>query len=381
MNDKNDYIYLDHAATSWPKPVEVLDHISTVLTGFFTNAGRSGHQAAVESARMVFETRELLSGMLGVQCSDDLVFQSGCTQGLNLVIKGFLKPKDRVAVSPMEHNAVMRPLIRMVQDHGIEVETLPADPLGALDLDGTRRIVENKGFALLIVAHASNVNGVVQDLQALRQATPDVPILVDAAQTAGVLPIDVIRIGIDFLSCSIHKGLRGPAGVGACYLSPRHEVRPLQEGGTGSRSESFEHPTFRPDRYEAGTLNLHGIAGTFGALLAAQKNGLSGDHKKKLAKMLILGLGEIPGATLYSPCDGSALSVSFTLSGMKSNEVATYLEEKHQILCRPGLHCAPAAHKHLGTFPEGTVRLSPGDSNTESEIETTLRALHEIGKR
>ncbi len=370
-----DVVYLDHAATSWPKPPEVAEQITRALSDLTANAGRSGHQPSIESARIVFETREQLTRLFGVAQSEDVVFVRGCTEGLNLVIKGFLEPGDTVAVSPMEHNSVMRPLMRLADQCGIKIETLPADPFGRIDIDSVRRITGAQRFALVAVGHASNVNGAVQDIQGLRAALPETPLLVDAAQTAGVLPIDVVRDEIDFLACSVHKGLLGPTGVGVCYLSPRFEVRPLQEGGTGSQSESQEHPAFRPDRYEAGTLDLHGIAGTRGALQGLSQRGLLGTHKRQLTQMTLEGLRDVPGIRLQSPADGTALCASFTIDGLRPDEVAIRLEEQHSILCRPGLQCAPAAHSHLGTFPQGTVRLSPGWKNTPHDIETAIRAV------
>ena len=377
----NDPIYLDHAATSWPKPAEVRQEMLRTLDELTANAGRSGHAAAVASARLVFDTRGRLAALLGVADAADLVFTRGCTEGMNLVLKGFLKPGDRVLVSPMEHNAAMRPLMRLVRERGIAVETLPADPWGRIDLDAARRTAAGAPPALLVVQHASNVNGAVQDLDSLRGVFAECPLLVDAAQTAGVLPIDVRRQQIDFLACSAHKGLLGPTGVGACYLSPRYELPSLMEGGTGSRSESLEQPTFRPDCYEAGTLNLHGIAGLRGALLGLEGRGLLGRHQQELCGALIAGLKAIPGVRVHSPGDGTALCVAITLDGVSPEQVAAALERRHGVLCRSGLQCAAAAHRHLGTFPHGTIRLSPGWRTTPEMVEVVLRGVGEIGRR
>ena len=373
-------IYLDHAATSWPKPEEVGRELARALVDVTANAGRSGHRAALASARMVFETRRRLAELLGAGNEQHVVFTRGCTEGLNLVLKGWLKPGDRVLVSPMEHNSLMRPLIGLARHRGISWEPLPADPFGRIDLEHARRAAKGKPAALLAVAHASNVNGAVQDLAALREAFPATPILVDAAQTAGVLPIAIDQHRLDFLACSVHKGLLGPTGLGVCYLDPRHDVAPLVEGGTGSRSESLEHPDFSPDRYEAGTLNLHGIAGTYGALLGVDRRGLLADLKRRLVQILIEGLDKIPGVRVHSPQDGSALCVALTVSGLRPDEVAVRLERDYQVLCRPGLHCAPAAHRHLGTFPQGTVRLSPGWGNTDEDVDVVLRGMHAVAK-
>jgi cysteine desulfurase family protein len=367
-------IYLDHAATSWPKPEPVREEMVRFLTNLSANAGRSGYQASVSSARMVFETREMLASMLGVRDSRNLVFTRGATEGINLVLKGFLKQGDTVLISPMEHNSVMRPLTFLKKELDLNIEVLPADLFG--------RVKAGTGKPRLIVTtHVSNVNGVIQDLAMLRQAFPGTPILLDAAQSAGVIPIDVERDGIDFIACSAHKVLLGPTGIDGCYLNPAHDVAPLLQGGTGSRSEQTEHPRTRPDRYEGGTLNLHGIAGLLGALRHIRENGLLGEHKRRLAGILLEGLGGIPRVRLHSPTDGTALLAAITVEGMSSSEVSQRLEEEHGILTRPGLQCAPAAHRHLGTFPEGTVRLSPGFGTTEAHARTAVDAARKILSR
>jgi cysteine desulfurase family protein len=369
-------IYLDHAATSWPKPIEVQQEMVRALTDLMANAGRSGHAASLHSARVVFQTRQRWAEVLGVRDSENLVIVRGCTEGLNLVLNGWLKRGDVVAVSPMEHNSVMRPLSHLEQDRGISIVTLPADSWGRVDPADAQRTVREKSVRLVAISHASNVNGVIQDLGGLREALPDTPFLVDAAQTAGVLPISVEQQQIDFLACSAHKGILGPTGVGACYLDPRHEVAPLMEGGTGSRSESLAHPHFTPDRYEAGTMNLHGIAGTWGALQGLTERGLLGESKRQLCGELLEGLQAIPGVRLHSP--PGVLCVSFTIDGLSPDEVAVRLENEFGVLCRPGLQCSPVAHHHLGTFPAGTVRLSPGWQNTSQQIDAAIRGVHRI---
>jgi len=371
-----DIIYLDHAATSWPKPPDVEAHMLRCLRELFANAGRSAHHAALESARLLFGVRTRLATLFGAPNPAHVVFTRGATESINLVLKGFLRQGDRVAVSPLEHNAVMRPLARLTREHGIVVDTLPADPLGRVDV-GSLAGLDGR-YRLVVVAHGSNVNGLVQDIGAIARALPTTPILLDAAQTAGVVPINVAADRIAFLACSAHKGLLGPTGVGVCILSPDLEVEPLIEGGTGSRSESVEQPGFAPDRYEAGTLNLHGIAGLGGSLAHIEAHGLLGDHKRRLTTRLIDGLREVPGVRLASPADGTALLAGFTLEGLPPDRVALALERDHGILCRPGLHCAPAAHRHLGTLPQGVVRLSPGFGNTHDEIDHAVRAVHAV---
>ena len=381
MSSERDHpIYLDHGATSWPKPPQVRAHVLNFLDNLAANAGRSGHGASLQSARMVFDVREWAAELLGVPDSRDLVFTRGTTEGINLVFKGFLEPGDLVLVSPLEHNAVMRPLTHLSGDRGIRIDVLPADPFGRVDAARAGSAFADERPALIALTQVSNVNGVTQDVPALRRAFPDTPILCDAAQAAGVLPIDVAAQGIDFLACSAHKGLLAPTGVGLCYLKPDHDVTPLIQGGTGSRSESIAHPSERPDRYEGGTLNLHGIAGLQGGLVHLREHGLAGEHKQRLTTLLLEGLGDLPRARLHSPRDGTALLVAFTLEGMTPSEISLRLEEQHGILSRPGLQCAPAAHQHLGTFPEGTVRLAPGFGNTEQHIHRAIEAVRDIAR-
>jgi cysteine desulfurase family protein len=376
-------IYLDHAATSWPKPEAVGLAIAASLAEPLANAGRGFHTGAMRSARLVFGTRTALARLLNAPRPQDVVFTRGTTEGLNLVLKGFLKPGARVWVSPLEHNALLRPLARLAAERGVQVETLAADPWGRLDLDAlARRARTESEPALVAVAHASNVNGVVQDLYGLRAAIgKGVPLLVDAAQTAGVLPLDVRNPEIDFLAFSAHKGLLAPTGVGGCYLSPKHEVTQLLEGGTGSLSESAEHPAQRPERYEAGTLNLHGLAGLKGALEGLPERGLLGEHKRAMTQILIEGLRAIEGVRVVSPLDGTPLLVSFVVEGTVPNAFAVRLDQEYGILCRSGLHCAPAAHRYLGTFPEGTIRLSPGWGTAEEDCQTALDAVRAILKK
>ncbi len=372
MNSTDSTIYLDHAATSWPKPVSVRDAAMRCYDELLANAGRSGYGASVRSAEMVFDTREKLAAMFGVADSKDIAFTRGATEGINLVLKGFLGDGDTVVVSPMEHNSVIRPLTTLARSRGVRIETLPADRLGRIDLAAAA--AANLSPRLIAINHASNVNGIIQDIAAIGALFPDAAMLVDAAQTAGAVPIDVQRDGIDFLAFSAHKSIGGPTGLGACYMNPTYEVRPLIQGGTGSGSASTIHPEFRPDCYEAGTLNLHGIAALSGALEHIESAGLIGPLKSELTEILIEGLSGVEGVDLHSPADSGALMASFTIDGLSPETVAQKLEEDFGILCRPGLHCAPMAHRHLGTQPAGAVRLAPGLANTVEQMHKTVYA-------
>ena len=378
MNSTNEIIYLDHAATSWPKPAAVRQRIDDCFSGVLANSGRSGHAASLRSAEQVFETRQKLAALFGVPDSRNVVFTSGATEAINLVLKGFLDAGDVVFVSPMEHNSVMRPLSGLSRTRPVRVVPLPADRFGRVNWSVARQMGSSERPRLIVLAHASNVNGVVQDMPAARAAFPDAAILADAAQTAGVLPIDVETDGIDFLACSAHKGLLGLTGLGACYLNPAYNVRALREGGTGSHSAEMSHPNHRPDMYEAGTLNLHGIIALGGALDHIESAGPGADLKRQLNGVLTEGLSALSGVRLHSPCDGSAVATAFTVDGLAPDRVALRLERDFGILSRPGLQCAPAAHRHLGTFPAGTVRLSPGFGNTEQQMLHVVAAVRQI---
>lgn len=378
MTEKAETIYLDHGATSWPKPHGVCARMVDLFDGVCANAGRSGHRASLASARILFDAREKVAQIFGVSDSARIVITRGTTEGANLVFKGFLKEGDKVFITPMEHNSVMRPLDRLAGERGVVVRKLPADPLGRVDWGEARKLASDGAPRLVAVCHGSNVNGVVQDLNEARKAFPDSALFVDAAQTAGVLPIRIEESGIDFLACSAHKGLLGPTGVGICALNPKYRVEPLMEGGTGSRSEHTVQPDMLPDRYESGTMNIHGVAGFLGALEHVEKEGLSGDPKRELVMRLIDGVGALPGVRVHSPVDGSALLVSLTMEGVTADRMARRLETEFGILCRPGLHCAPSAHDHLGTFPDGTVRIAPGFGNTQAHIDCAVEALGRI---
>ncbi len=374
-------IYLDHAATSWPKPPGVSAVIARVLEQPLANSGRSGHRASIDAARQVYHCRSRLASLFNIRDSRDLVFTRGSTEAINLVLRGFLHEGMHVAVSPLEHNAVMRPLRRLQQERKLRISTLPADTFGRVNPQQAAKMLEADRPDLMVVCHVSNVNGVTQELLSIRAAFPEVPLLIDAAQSAGVLDIDVEELQADFLACSLHKGLLGPTGLGACYIHPRHDLPPLMDGGTGSASEHEEQPQFRPDRYEAGTLNLHGIVAANACLEDLDERGLLASRKRDLCAILRAGLQTLPGLRLQSPPDEEVLCLSFTVDGRSVDELALALEERHGILCRPGLHCAPAAHRHLGTAPEGSVRFAPGFANTPDEMRAAIDAVADIVKR
>ena len=380
-------IYLDNAATSWPKPPEVLKAMSDLLERAGGNPGRSGHRMSIAAARVVYDAREEVAGLFN--CHDPLrvVFTSNATYALNQALYGLLKQGDRVVTSSMEHNAVMRPL-RDLERKGVRLTVAPCGADGTLNLPAFSKAV-TPGTRLVALIHASNVVGTVMPVAEVAQIAHKAGalLLVDAAQSAAVLPIDITAAGIDLLAFTGHKGPLGPTGIGALVIGEKvdtAQMAPLARGGTGSQSDREEQPEFLPDKYESGTPNAVGIAGLEAGLKFVRKTGLTAilEHEKQLTETLIAGLMSIPGVTVYGcrECQKSVAIVSFTVRGKTVSEIGQRLDEEHGILVRVGLHCAPAAHRTLGTFPEGTVRLAPGFFTTMAEIRTTLRAIERLAR-
>lgn len=381
-------IYLDNAATSFPKPPQVVEAIVHFLTKVGANAGRSGHRLSVEAGRIVYETREALAELFHITDPHRIVFGHNATEMINLVLKGFLRPGDHVVTSSMEHNSVMRPL-RALEREGVEVSVVPCSQEGLIDpVDMEKALRPNT--RLIVLNHASNVTGTILPVREAGQIARQhgIFLLVDAAQTAGVYPIDPETDGIDFLAFTGHKGLFGPAGTGGLYIGPRvplEDLRPLKRGGTGSRSELEEQPDFLPDKYESGTQNLPGLAGLGAGVRFILEKGVEEirRHELELTALLLEGLSSIRRVKLYGPADLSLRVgiVSFNIEGMEPSDVALALDEEFGIMCRPGLHCAPSAHKTIGTFPRGTVRFSVGFFNTREEIERAIEAVEKLARR
>jgi len=375
-------IYLDNAATSWPKAPGVSEAVAHFLDHVGANPGRSGHRLSIEAGRIVHAAREAAAELFGAPDPVRVLFTSNATEALNLALHGLLRPGDHVVASALEHNAVMRPL-RALERDGVRVTTVACNRAGTLDPGMLAEAVRPE-TALIVLTHASNVTGalmpIVDAVQVARQR--GVPLLVDAAQSAGAVPLDVERDGIDLLAFTGHKALYGPPGTGGLVLRSSfdsHRLRPLKQGGTGSRSQSEEQPDFLPDAFECGTLNAAGLAGLGAAVrwVLAQGAAQLGARSRARAGRLIEGLRGIPGVTLHGWAEGTPRTsvVSFTVAGCEPSEIGERLDAEHGILCRVGLHCAPAAHRAIGTFPTGTVRFSPGAFTTEGEIDRALAAV------
>ena len=381
MTRGRDFLYLDNAATSLPKPKGVAEAVAEAI-GRAGNPGRSGHLLSIRSARDLFEARERLAALMGFRDSSRFVFTENATGALNRAIKGILRPGDHVVTSSVEHNSVMRPL-RRLQEAGVTVTVVPADPSGAVDAPAFARAIR-KGTRLVAVTHASNVTGALQPVGEIVRAAKEkgAYTLVDAAQTAGSVPIDLSALPVDLLAASGHKGLLGPQGTGFLFVREGVPLVPLVEGGTGSRSEEDLQPDFYPDCQESGTPNSVGIAGLSVALAWLLRKGVGAVREKEAARVgdLLEGLRRIPRVTVYGPADPAkrACAVSFNVEGEDPGEVGRRLEREAGILLRAGLHCSPNAHRTLGTFPQGTVRVSPGPFTTRGEIRAFLGALRRI---
>lgn len=374
-------IYMDNAATSWPKPESVWESLVECGREKGGNPGRSGHRLAVAAAREVFAAREAVAGLFNARDSSRIAFSWNATSALNTAIQGLLKSGGHVVTSSMEHNSVMRPLHALQKKGLITFTAVACSGRGELDPGDVKRAARTN-TSLIVLTHASNVCGTVLPVKEVKRLLPDIPLLVDAAQTVGALPIDVEDSGIDLLAFSGHKGLMGPMGTGGLYVGPSVNLDPFIQGGTGSRSESFEQPSFLPDALESGTLNVPGLCGLRAGVEFIRKTGIEAirDRERAMTRLLVDGLSGNRKVRMYGTGDPDSRTavVSVTIKGRDSGEVALMLDRDFGVASRAGLHCAPAAHQTIGTFPGGTVRLSMGFFTTDEDIRATVRALNEI---
>lgn len=378
-------IYLDNAATSWPKAPGVAAAMTDFIAHDAGNPGRGAHRLALAAGRTVERTRAQLAAFFGIRDPSRVVFTANATAALNLAIKGLLKPGDRVVTTSMEHNAVVRPLHALAVRHGVQVEKVMAGPDGRVSPAALiDRITPQT--RLVVMTHASNVCGALQPVAEVGAACRrlGVPLLVDAAQTAGLFPISVSELGISLLAFPGHKGLLGPTGTGGLYVAPELELEPAVEGGTGTQSELPEQPRHCPERYEAGTVNTVGLAGLAAGLTYIAERGLQTlrEHELYLADRLRRGLAALAGVRLVGADPDAAAAdapvVSVVVEGHDSGEVAALLDRDYGIAVRSGLHCAPDAHRTLGTLESGTIRFSPGPFNTIEDIDAAVVAMREI---
>lgn len=377
-------VYFDHAATSCPKAPGVARAMAAYLTDDCVNIGRGTYQSAVDAGLVVLNTREQLCSLFHFSGRPNLaVFTPGNTWGLNQILRGFLRPGDHVIVSSMEHNAVVRPLTALA-DTGVTFSRIPADNAGRTNPNDIVPLIQTN-TKLVLVSHASNVSGTIFPLAAVSDICREngIPLAVDAAQTAGHLPIDFDGLGLAALCVPGHKGLRGPQGIGALLMEKRfaEALTPLIAGGTGSASDSERQPDYLPDKFESGTLNLPGIFGLHAALthLLTQDVSALREKEMQLTARMLDGFSALP-VHVAGPNDPRQQVgvVSLDFLSLDNADAAYQLEREYGILTRCGLHCAPNAHRALGTFPQGTVRFSVGAETTAEEIDYAVCAVARI---
>jgi len=374
-------IYLDNAATSFPKPVEVYDQVLRCMKNYAANPGRSSHDMAIEASSKIMDTRQELSEFFNIPNLLNIVFTCNATEALNIGIKGMLKPGDHVISSVIEHNSVLRP-INYLSEKGITYTLLPVDKNGYLDINNLKKEIR-KNTKAIIINHASNILGTIQDIGAIGKIAKESGIIfmVDASQSAGIIPIDVVQDNIDLLAFPGHKGLYGPQGTGGLYISEDLELDSFKQGGTGSESFSMKQPDFLPDRFESGTLNTPGIAGLCAGILFIKKIGIDNirKHENMLVEFLVKELCKLSYIKIYGGCDykNRGAVVSLNIDNVDASIVGELLNKKG-IAVRTGFHCAPLIHEVIGTKTRGTVRISPGYFNNLDDIEKIIIALKEI---
>lgn len=376
-------IYLDSSATSFLKPPQVAE---AVFRSFNTigNAGRGAHAPTLNASRLIYDTREKLAALFGTPDPSRIAFTCNATEALNIAIHGAIHPGEHVITTACEHNSVLRPLY-LKEKEGTELTIIPADKKGRIRYDLLESSVKSNTSAI-VLTHASNLSGNVTDLAFVSNFAKKhgLLLIVDASQTAGSLPINVVKMGIDILCFTGHKGLFGPQGTGGLYVREGLTLSPLKSGGSGIHSFDRQHPTDMPTALEAGTLNGHGIAGLNAGLDYILSTGVKNIHAKEisLARRFVNGISDISDLKLYGDIDAPlrAPIITLNIGNMSSASVSDILWEDYEICVRAGAHCAPLMHKTFGTEKQGAVRFSFSCFNTEAEIDTAIRALHEIAE-
>ena len=377
-------IYFDNAATSFPKPKIVYDTIMDVMMNYGANPGRSGHKLAMKVNREIFSTRENIGKLFHIKDPLDIVFTFNCTESLNLAIKGVLKAGDHVITTSMEHNSVLRP-IKFLESIGIRNTIVKGDQEGRINPKDIQDSIRPE-TKMIVTTHISNLTGTIIDIKEIGKIAKanGILYLVDAAQSAGVYPIDVEAMNIDLLAFPGHKGLLGPQGTGGLYIRKEIKIMESFQGGTGSISDSLLQPDTMPDKFESGTPNAPGIIGLGAGIEYIFSQGIDHIRQKELdlTRSFIEEVSKIDGINMYGPLDLSqhAPVVSLNIGDADSSEVSYILNEKYNIAVRPGLHCAPLAHKTIGTFDQGAVRFSFGYENTYEEIDLGIKALRDLAK-
>jgi len=379
-------IYLDNAATSWPKPESVYRAMDEFARRHAGNPGRSGHRMAVESEKRVQGCREAVARLLHAESADRVILTLNATDSLNIALKGFLRRGDHVITSRTEHNSINRPLSRMAAEEFLTFDQADSAPDGSVTVENIDKLIR-KETRLIAITHGSNVLGVVNPVHdyAKLARKHGIVLLLDSSQTVGVEPIDVKTLDADLIAFPGHKNLFGPMGTGALYVRPGIEIRSFREGGSGFKAEQEVHPEEMPFRLEGGTPNAHGYAALQAGIEFVEREGIEKirDHERRLALRFADGLRENRKVTLYSgkTRDRQLGPVSLSIRGAAPAEVGAIMDEKYGIACRPGLHCAPGTHRFLGTMPQGTVRFSFGYFNTDADADAAVRAVNEVSSK
>jgi cysteine desulfurase family protein len=379
-------VYLDNAATSWPKPESVYKAVDRTMREVGAAAGRGAYAEAMEAGRIVESARTAVSRLIGASGPRQIAFTCNGTDSLNLVLQGWLKSGDHVVTTAAEHNSVLRPLTELQLRRQVQATVVPCDRHGFVNPDDIQRVMTPK-TTLVAVTHASNVTGTIQPVLEIADAAHEhgAAELLDAAQTLGHMPLDVNLLGVDFLAAPGHKGLLGPLGTGVVYIRETHHERlaSFRQGGTGTRSDEQRHPDSLPEKFEAGNLNVPALAGLAAGVAFLTVRGLAAIRKAEgqLVERMIEQLRTMDRVQVFGPEDAAdrAGVVSVTLAGYDPQEAATLLDATFRVQARAGLHCAPLIHKAIGTFEQGgTIRFSVGPFNTEAEIDAAVAAVREI---
>ncbi len=387
---KSSVIYFDSAATSFPKPDCVTNAVVHYMTQIGANPGRSGHKTAIEAGQIIYKTRKSIAALFKLKNPMHVIFTSNATEALNMAIKGVLQKGDHTVTSSMEHNSTIRPLHEMEKEGTISLSVIQTDKTGILDPKNIRKAITT-GTKAVIVNHASNVNGCIQPIREIGKICKEngVIFIVDCAQSAGVVPIDIDRDNIDILAFAGHKGLYGPTGTGGMVIADGFDfkkIKPLKYGGTGSLSDKIDQPNFLPDRFESGTLNIAGLNGLLAGseYIQHRNGGIEGilKLKTKLQNCFIQKAETVlKNFCCYSSSQlPSTGVVAFRLDNISVSDAAQILSDKYGIMCRQGLHCSPLAHQTIGTFPAGTLRFGFSIFNTKEEIDITVQALKSISE-
>ena len=380
-------IYLDNAATSWPKAPGVTEAITRFLTDVGANPGRSGHRLSIEAARMVATVREQVAELFGAPDPLRVVFAHNITHAINVALLGLLRPGDHVVTTSIEHNSLLRPLTAL-SEKGISFTAVACAPDGSLDPADIQAAIKPE-TVMIALTHASNVLGTILPIAAIGKIARNrgLRMLLDAASTAGCVPIDMLADNIDMLAFTGHKALLGPTGTGGLVIGPRVDpalISPVFYGGTGSRSASETQPPMLPDLLECGTLNTAGLAGLGAALTWINVQRVEHIQRtcRALTGILIERLAATAGVTVYGPLDANlrTATISFAINGLSPSQAGQLLDERYGVLCRVGLHCAPRAHTTAGTFPHGSIRFSPGVFTTPDEINTAADAVRRLAE-